>query len=130
MKIVIIGDGKVGFKLAKQLSEEKYDVVMIDNDASRLEAANNTLDVFCVKGNGVSTEVQMEADVPHADLVVACASSDEQNMLACLVARRLGAKHTIARVRNPIYYKQIDLLKEDLHLQEKWKLNITQQHTF
>ena len=116
MKIVIIGDGKVGFKLAKQLSEENYDVVMIDNDSSRLETANNTLDVFCVKGNGVSAEVQMEADVPHADLVVACASSDEQNMLSCLVARHLGAKHTIARVRNPIYYKQIDALKEDLHL--------------
>lgn len=116
MKIVIIGDGKVGFKLAKQLSEENFDVVMIDNDSSRLETANNTLDVFCVKGNGVSAEVQMEADVPHADLVVACASSDEQNMLSCLVARHLGAKHTIARVRNPIYYKQIDVLKEDLHL--------------
>ena len=116
MKIVIIGDGKVGFKLAKQLSEESYDVVMIDNSAARLEMANNTLDVFCVKGNGVNAEVQMEADVPHADLVVACASSDEMNMLSCLVARRLGAKHTIARVRNPIYYKQIDMLKQDLHL--------------
>ncbi len=116
MKIVIIGDGKVAFKLAKQLSEESYDVAMIDNSASRLEVANSTLDVFCVKGDGVSAEVQMEADVPHADLVVACASTDEQNMLSCLVAKRLGAKHTIARVRNPIYYKQIDVLKEDLHL--------------
>ena len=116
MKIVIIGDGKVGFKLAKQLSEENYDVVMIDNSAARLEFANNSLDVFCVKGNGVSAEIQMEADVPHADLVIACASTDEQNMLSCLVAKRLGAKHTIARVRNPLYYKQIDMLKEDLHL--------------
>lgn len=116
MKIVIIGDGKVGYKLAKQLSEEKYDVVMIDNSAARLEFANNSLDVFCVKGDGVSAEVQMDADVPHADLVIACASTDEQNMLSCLVAKRLGAKHTIARVRNPIYYKQIDMLKEDLHL--------------
>ena len=56
MKIVIIGDGKVGFKLAKQLSEESYDVVMIDNSAARLEMANNTLDVFCVKGNGVDVD--------------------------------------------------------------------------
>ena len=116
MKVVIIGDGKVGFKLAKQLSEENYDVVMVDNNAQRLESAANKLDVFCVKGHGVSAEVQMEADVPHADLVVACASSDEQNMLSCLLARHLGAKHTIARVRNPIYYNQIDMLKEDLHL--------------
>ena len=61
-------------------------------------------------------EVQQRADVPHADLVIACTSTDECNMLSCLIARRLGARHTIARVRNPIYYKQIDFLKKDLHL--------------
>lgn len=66
--------------------------------------------------DGVSAEVQKEADVPHADLVIACASTDELNMLSCLIARRLGARHTIARVRNPIYYQQIDILKEDLRL--------------
>ena len=60
--------------------------------------------------------MQRQADVPHADLVIACASTDELNMLSCLLAKRLGARHTIARVRNPIYYRQIDLLKEDLHL--------------
>ena len=60
--------------------------------------------------------MQKEAGVPGADLVVACASTDELNMLSCLLAKRLGAKHTIARVRNPIYYQQIDLLKEDLRL--------------
>ena len=64
----------------------------------------------------IDAEVQKEADVPHADLVIACTSADECNMLSCLIARKLGAKHTIARVRNPIYFKQIGLLKEDLHL--------------
>ena len=49
-------------------------------------------------------------------LVIACTSTDEMNMLSCLLAKRLGAKHTIARVRNPIYYRQMELLKEDLHL--------------
>lgn len=116
MKIVIIGDGKVGYKLAKQLSVEHYDVVLIDNNAKKLRAAIDKLDIFCVTGDGVSAEVQNEADVPHADLVIACTSTDECNMLSCLIARRLGAKHTIARVRNPIYYQQIDILKEDLHL--------------
>ncbi|QUO33314.1 Trk system potassium transporter TrkA [Faecalicatena sp. Marseille-Q4148] len=116
MKIVIIGDGKVGHKLAKQLSEENYDVVMIDHNQGRLQESVNSLDVLCLTGDGVDVETQKEADVQHSDLVIACTSTDELNMLSCLIARRLGAKHTIARVRNPIYFKQIDLLKEDLHL--------------
>ena len=116
MKIVIIGDGKVGYKLAKALSSEQYDVVMIDSNERKLREAIDRLDIFCVTGDGGSVEVQKEADVPHADLVIACTSTDECNMLSCLIARRLGAKHTIARVRNPVYFKQIDILKEDLHL--------------
>ncbi len=116
MKIVIIGDGKVGYKLAKELSAENYDIVMIDSNEKKLREAIDTLDIICVTGDGGSVEVQKEADVPHAELVIACTSTDECNMLNCLVARRLGAKHTIARVRNPIYYQQIDILKEDLHL--------------
>lgn len=116
MKIVIIGDGKVGYKLAKQLSEENYDVVLVDNNAKKLKDTINRLDIFCIAGDGVSADVQKEADVPHADLVIACASTDEVNMLSCLIAKRLGAKHTIARVRNPIYYEQIDILREDLRL--------------
>lgn len=116
MRIVIIGDGKVGFQLATQLSEEDYDIVLVDNNEKKLRTAIDKLDIFCVAGDGASMEVQKEAGVPQADLVIACASTDEFNMLACLIARRVGAKHTIARVRNPIYYRQIDLLKEDLHL--------------
>lgn len=116
MNIVIIGDGKVGHKLTKQLSEENYDVVLIDQNEGKLKEALNKLDILCITGDGADAEVQREAGVPTADLVVACASTDELNMLSCLLAKRLGAKHTIARVRNPIYYQQIDLLKEDLRL--------------
>ena len=116
MKIVIIGDGKVGYKLAKQLSSEKYDIILIANNEEKLRKSIERMDVFCVVGEGGSVEVQQRADVPHADLVIACTSTDECNMLSCLIARRLGARHTIARVRNPIYYKQIDFLKKDLHL--------------
>lgn len=116
MKIVIIGDGKVGYKLAKQLSSEKYDIILIDNNEEKLRKSIERMDVFCVAGEGGSVEVQQRADVPHADLVIACTSTDECNMLSCLIARRLGSRHTIARVRNPIYYKQIDFLKKDLHL--------------
>ena len=111
MKIVIIGDGKVGHKLTTQLSEEDY-----DQNAGKLKAALNNLDIFCINGNGADAEVLKQADVPHADIVIACTSTDEMNMISCLLAKRLGAKHTIARVRNPLYYRQMELLKEDLHL--------------
>lgn len=116
MKIIIIGDGKVGYKLARQLSVENYDVVLIDSNEKKLKFAIDRLDISCVPGDGADAEVQKEADVPHADLVIACTSADECNMLSCLIARKLGARHTIARVRNPIYYNQIGILKEDLHL--------------
>ena len=116
MKIVIVGDGKVGYRLAKQLSEENYDVVLIDNNAGKLKEAINKLDIFCITGDGVSAEIQKEAGVPDAELVIACTATDEMNMLICLIAKRLGAKNTIARIRNPIYYEQLDILKEDLKL--------------
>lgn len=116
VKIVIIGDGKVGHKLCAKLSEEDYDIVLIDQNAGKLKEALNRMDIFCITGDGANVEVQKAADVPRADLVIACASTDELNMLSCLLAKRLGAKHTIARVRNPVYYRQIGLLKEDLHL--------------
>ena len=116
MKIVIIGDGKVGYKLAKTLSEGEYDVTLIDHNEEKLEEALNRLDIFCVHGDGASVEIQKSAGVAEADLVIACTSTDECNMLSCLIARRVGARHTIARVRNPIYFKQINILKEDLRL--------------
>lgn len=116
MKIVIIGDGKVGHKLAVQLSEENYDITLIDQNEGKLKEALNKMDIFCITGNGADAEIMKQADVPQADLVIACASTDEMNMLSCLIARRLGAKHTIARVRNPVYYRQMGMLKEDLHL--------------
>lgn len=116
MDIVIIGDGKVGHKLAIQLSGEKYNVTLIDKSERKLRDAVNEMDVSCVVGDGASAEIQRQADVPGADLVIACASTDEMNLFCCLLARKLGAKQTIARVRNPIYYGQIDLLKEDLKL--------------
>lgn len=116
MQIVVIGDGKVGNTLARQFSEENYDVVMIDNNAKKMREVSDKLDVFCVVGEATSVDVQKEAGIENADLVVACTSMDETNMLSCLVAKRLGAKNTIARVRNPIYYQQIEMLKEDLRL--------------
>lgn len=116
MNIVIIGDGKVGFTLAEQLSQEDHNIVVIDNRMNALRNPLDNLDVSCIMGNGVSYKVQQEAGVAESDLVIAVTSTDEQNMLCCLIARKLGAKHTIARVRNPEYREQLFVLKDDLGL--------------
>lgn len=116
MKIVIVGDGKVGFTLTKRLSEEGHDIVVIDNNRNVLLQSQETLDVAVVDGNGASVEVQLEAGVPTSDLLIAATSGDEVNLLCCVVARKLGCRHTIARVRNPEYAQQIGFLKDELGL--------------
>ncbi len=116
MKIVIIGDGKIGSTLAEQLSREKHEVTLIDRSGEPLEQSNNQLDVMIVEGDGASHAVQQEAGVDRADLVIACTGADELNLLCCLIAKKLGAKHTIARVRNPNYVEELSLIKDDLRL--------------
>ena len=116
MNIVVIGDGKVGYAITEHLSKEGHDITVIDKNEEVLKRSNNFQDVICVCGNAVSYEVLMEANVPEADLVIACTSADELNMLACLLAKKHGAKKTIARVRNPEYYEQLKYVKDDLGL--------------
>lgn len=116
MDIVIVGDGKVGYTLTERLSREDHNITVIDNHAHALNNTMNLQDVSCVEGNGVSHIVQTEAGVPKADLLIAATSADEINMLCCMVAKKLGAKHTIARVRNPEYQQQMFFLKDELGL--------------
>ncbi|NCC14762.1 MAG: Trk system potassium transporter TrkA [Clostridia bacterium] len=116
MKIVIVGDGKVGGTIANQLSLEGHDVIVIDNNATVLAQSGNTMDVFCIEGNGATASVLKDAGVQNADVLIAATSADEVNMLCCLLGKKLGAKHTIARVRNPEYFAQMNLIKEELGL--------------
>ena len=116
MKVVIIGNGKVGQTIAQRLSQEKHDVVIIDNNRATLQTTINELDVIGVCGNGVSHSAQLEAGVENAQLVIAATSSDELNMLCCLIARKLGAESTIARVRDPDYVNQAMFLRQELGL--------------
>lgn len=116
MKIVIVGDGKVGSALTEQLSREDHDIVVIDSNKMVLQEAQQALDVNVVHGNGASLKVQQLANVDTSDLLIAATSADEINLLCCIVARKLGCRHTIARVRNPEYYGQLFLLKEELGL--------------
>ena len=116
MKIIIIGVGKVGSVLAENLSAENHDITLVDTKKSRLEELVNTCDVIGVCGNGASYDILAEAGAQSADLVIACTPGDEINILACTVAKKLGATHTIARVRNPEYEKQLHIMGEDLGL--------------
>ncbi|HEY8499883.1 MAG TPA: Trk system potassium transporter TrkA [Clostridia bacterium] len=116
MKIIIIGDGKVGYSLAENLSNEDNDVVVIDKDPEALRKADEYLDVMCIRGNGVSTKVLMEAGVNETQLLIAATASDEMNMVCCLTAKKLGVERTIARIRDPEYADELSLLKLDLGL--------------
>ena len=115
MRIVIVGAGKVGWALTQNLSA-KNDVIVIDQNQQLIDNIINIYDVMAVCGNGASYEVQKEAGAEKADLLIATASSDEINIVACLVAKKLGVPHTIARIRNPDYEKQLRFMREDLGL--------------
>lgn len=116
MKIVIIGGGTVGSAICAQLAGEGHDITVIDTDFSVLTEMSTASDVFGVMGNGAEISTMQKADVAHADLVIAVTSSDEVNILCCTAARKLGAKHTVARVRNPEYSELMQLLKSDMNL--------------
>ncbi len=115
MKIVIIGAGEVGFFLAKRLSSEKHNLVIIDADEERCKKAQETLDVSVIQGDGANQGVLIEAGLESADMLIAASAVDEVNILACMMASKLGVKRKIARVRNPGYYDKSSILKpEDL----------------
>ena len=116
MKIIIVGDGKVGFTLAEHLSQEEHDVTIIDTSDDALRRASEALDVMCVKGNGASISALRESGVDTADIIIAATSMDEINMVCCLTAKRLGAKFAIARVRNIEYAAELSSLKKQLGL--------------
>lgn len=116
MKIVIVGDGKVGQALTARLAQEGHDIVIIDSSPKPLKSSVEAYDVMGVQGNGASYAVQKEAGVENADLLIAATSGDELNILCCMVAKKLGVSHTIARVRNPEYAEQLVVMKEDLGL--------------
>jgi len=116
MKILIVGDGKVGMTLTEYLSREGYDIVVIDKNPDVINRTVNEYDVMGICGNGASYDILKEAEADKADLLIAATSSDEINILSCLTARKLGTKHTIARVRNPEYSNQLMFMKDELGL--------------
>ena len=116
MKIIIVGCGKVGATIAEQLNSEGHDITIIDQDASAIQAITESIDVMGMTGNGAVYPVQMEAGIQEADLLIATTNSDELNMLCCLIAKKAGNCHTIARIRNPEYSSEIRFIREELNL--------------
>lgn len=117
MNILVVGCGKIGTTIVESLSAEGHNVTAIDNTPGVLEDITNIYDVMGVCGNGADCDVLEEADAASADLIVAVTDSDETNMLCCFLARKMGAKHTIARIRNPEYNdNSLGFMKEHLGL--------------
>ena len=118
MKIVIAGTGKVGRTVAAVLSEEENDVTVIDLDPETVSQVSNDLDVICVEGNAADPEALRGAGVASADLVVAATEKDEVNMVCGIASRKLGAKHVIARIRDPLYLHQVSFLRDAMGLSQ------------
>ena len=114
MRIIVIGDGKVGRTIVEHICQEGHEVIVIDSDPLAIEEVIENFDVMGIVGNGASYEILSSANDSKADIVIAATSSDETNILACLIGKKIGAKSTIARVRNFEYSKQTDIFEKDL----------------
>ena len=116
MNIIIVGAGKVGTTIADQLSSENHNITIIDLNQKKVEEAEEEFDAMGIVGNGASHQVQVEAGVMDAELLIAVTGSDELNLLCCLIAKKTGKCQTIARVRNPIYSKEVNFIKRQMGL--------------
>lgn len=114
MNIIIIGCGKVGSTLTEQLSSEEHNLVVIDTNPEKVQELSESYDVLGITGNASSIGVLSNADVEHAHMLIAVTGSDELNLLCCLIAKRVSKCKTIARVRNPVYHKELNFIKKRL----------------
>ncbi|MBQ7678629.1 MAG: Trk system potassium transporter TrkA [Butyrivibrio sp.] len=116
MRIIIVGCGTVGTALVLQLSAEGHDITVIDERPEVVRSAVDSNDAMGIVGNGASFQILNDAGVKTADLLVAVTESDELNLLCCLIAKKAGNCHTIARVRNPVYRDEIGFIRQGMGL--------------
>ena len=116
MNLVIVGAGRVGETLVKSFLKEGHTIVVLDKDMSSVTDIVNHFDVRGVVGSGLERDALIDTGVETADFFIACTSRDETNILCCVLAKKLGAKRTIARVRDPEYFKEVNSIKGILGL--------------
>lgn len=114
MRIVIVGSGKIGEMLCKDLSTEGNDITLIEENSKILDRILSSLDIMGLVGNGADCEILKEAYINNTDIFIAVTHSDEINIISSIMAKKLGAKYTIARVRNPEYSSQMKFMSESL----------------
>jgi len=114
MRVIVIGLGEVGQNIARTLSAERHDVTIVDRDEERVEALQGQLDALVVCGNGASPKFLRELGAGQADLLCAVTQRDEVNVIAALAARQLGARHTVARVRDDDYFGGDEAFSRDM----------------
>ena len=107
MKIIIAGAGDVGFHLAKLLASESHDIYLLDKSEERLSAVSSQIDVFTIAGDAKSVEIMEQELISTCDLLIAVTSSEETNLLTCIIGKKLGAKRTIARIND------VNIIKEN-----------------
>ncbi len=117
MNIIIVGCGKIGSAIVSTLLKEGHDLTIIDNNPDVINEMTNIYDIMALCGNGADCEALAEAGVSNADLLIAATRSDEFNMLSCFLAKKMGAKNTVARIRNPEYNdKSLNFMRQQLDL--------------
>ncbi len=114
MKVVIVGGGKVGELLCADFSNTFEEVTLIDTNEQRVEKLVETYDINGLLGNGANYDNLVEASAGEADMFISVTTSDEINMISCIAAKQMGAKHTVARIRNPEYSKTKEFIKNSL----------------
>ena len=117
MNIIIVGCGKIGSTILSSLLAEGHDIVVVDSNPEVISEVSNIYDSMYVCGSGTDCDALAEAGVDKASLVVAVTGSDEINMLSCFIARKMGAEHTIARIRKPEYNdKNLSFMRQQFDL--------------
>ncbi len=116
MRVIIVGGGKLGYKIAESLSQQENNVIVIDIDEKTLESINENLDVLTIKSNGVQIGTLEQLQIGDSDLIIAVTGSDESNILISIMARKMGCKKVIARIRNPEYASQVKFIRENMEI--------------
>ncbi len=112
MKIILVGAGTIGKSIVFNLVKEEHDIIVIDSNPAKITQIINSFDIRGLVGDGTDKAILKEANVNSCDLFISTTSSDEQNIVSCLIAKRLGAKNTIARVRMPHYNSETSILED------------------